>query len=406
MAYDNEINKYIGWIYIIKNTVNDKVYIGQTSVGIEHRWYQHKYSATREDIWSGVLYKAIRKYGIENFIIEQLYISVEDSDEELHKSLNLKEKYFIKKFNSLIPDGYNMTSGGENVSINKKVPCVAYYADGSIYKRFNSIIEGYNDVKNKNNCKNGSILICKCCNGELEYAYGYIWRYDSDDFHKYPLSYSQEEINRYHGEIPVKKYDLCGNLVNQFLSMKEACVSVGIDKYRSSLICECCKGKVKTAYGYVWRYLSDDFDLYDFKSNVGVMIDQYSLEGIFIKTFNTCADAAREINKAHANIIECCKGNKYSAYGFIWRYHGDNLYKYKLPNKKQKPGRKFKAVNQYSKNFVYIKTFYSSEEASLKVGCKSSSIRNACNRNGGGCNGYKWYYANDPNQPDKSKIIN
>lgn len=93
-------------IYKITNTINGKVYIGQ-SIDIEKRWKDHI-----KDYKKGeqVLYKAIRKYGIENFSFEV----VEECDME---ELDDKEIYYIKEYCSYIhadeSKGYNMTLGGE-----------------------------------------------------------------------------------------------------------------------------------------------------------------------------------------------------------------------------------------------------------------------------------------------------
>ena len=60
----------IGRIYIIKNTVNDKVYIGQTVNTIEYRFYCHKLCA--KDNAKTKLYKAMYDLGKENFYVELL----------------------------------------------------------------------------------------------------------------------------------------------------------------------------------------------------------------------------------------------------------------------------------------------------------------------------------------------
>lgn len=54
-------------IYKITNLVNGKMYIGQ-AVDIEERWIRHKRDWKIDK--TKVLYKAIRKYGIENFSFE------------------------------------------------------------------------------------------------------------------------------------------------------------------------------------------------------------------------------------------------------------------------------------------------------------------------------------------------
>ena len=135
-------------------------------------------------------------------------------------------------------------------------------------------------------------------------------------------------------------------------------------------------------------------------------VKQYSLDGEYIKTFLKMSDIKQDLNiSSTSNISECCAGHQYSAYGYVWRYEFDSFDTYKLPSDKEKCGRKYRLINQYSKDYKYIKTFNTSIEASESIGCKQTSITTACGRKGGGCNGFKWYYANDPDQPDKTKII-
>lgn len=94
----------LGRIYIIKNTVNDKVYIGQTHVSIKLRFQNHL-SAARRGL-DYVIGKAIRKYGEDKFYVELL-------EECSIKNLNDREKHWIAEYNSTNNKfGYNMSTGG------------------------------------------------------------------------------------------------------------------------------------------------------------------------------------------------------------------------------------------------------------------------------------------------------
>lgn len=97
-------------IYKITNLINNKVYIGQ-SVNIEKRWYDEKRRAfiEHEQEYDYPRSRAFRKYGLENFKFEILEHC------QIHE-LNEKEIYYIKFYNSLIPNGYNVSPGGSNSS--------------------------------------------------------------------------------------------------------------------------------------------------------------------------------------------------------------------------------------------------------------------------------------------------
>lgn len=94
-------------IYIIKNDINNLVYIGQ-SVNIKARYWAHVQSAKNEKAQDHYtkIHKAMHDLGIEHFsysILEKC--PLEELDE--------KEKYYIQKYDSYL-HGYNMTLGGES----------------------------------------------------------------------------------------------------------------------------------------------------------------------------------------------------------------------------------------------------------------------------------------------------
>lgn len=97
-------------IYKITNLINGKSYIGQ-SVNIQKRFSAHKSAAFNPNHknYNFPLYKAIRKYGIENFSFEIL--------EECNMSeLDDKEIYYIAKYNTHSKFGYNQDNGGNQAS--------------------------------------------------------------------------------------------------------------------------------------------------------------------------------------------------------------------------------------------------------------------------------------------------
>lgn len=98
----------VGYIYIIKCLINNKVYIGQTRQPIHERWNQHTRRAGSRNEKRMPIKQAIRKYGVENFTIELL----EECDA---KSLNERESFYIRKYDACNDaKGYNNTIGGSS----------------------------------------------------------------------------------------------------------------------------------------------------------------------------------------------------------------------------------------------------------------------------------------------------
>lgn len=104
-----------GFIYIIENDINDKVYIGQTKTSIEERWKKH-INNSKNCPNKQVITMAMNKYGIQHFTI-RLLVSAPADD------LDFLEVYYIKKYDSF-QNGYNMTLGGNNTSTSIPEECI------------------------------------------------------------------------------------------------------------------------------------------------------------------------------------------------------------------------------------------------------------------------------------------
>ena len=92
-------------VYIITNTINGKQYIGQSGRPINLRWTEH---CRRSHNYP--LSNAIRKYGSDCFRLEIL-------DQVSTKAeMDFCEAFYIKMLNTRVPNGYNLTNGGDGVS--------------------------------------------------------------------------------------------------------------------------------------------------------------------------------------------------------------------------------------------------------------------------------------------------
>lgn len=94
-------------VYLIRNKINNKCYIGKTKNSLVKRFQEHCNSANKGES-NQLIHKALRKYGINNFTRRKL---VNASD---HKELNKLEIHLIKYHHSHVSEGgYNLTFGGD-----------------------------------------------------------------------------------------------------------------------------------------------------------------------------------------------------------------------------------------------------------------------------------------------------
>jgi len=98
-----------GKIYVIRNHINDLVYIGSTTQSLSKRFSKHKeiikYNHKRKCNYE--IYKAFEELGNENFYIELVELFPCSCKEELHK----KEGEYIRQFDSY-NNGFNMRIAG------------------------------------------------------------------------------------------------------------------------------------------------------------------------------------------------------------------------------------------------------------------------------------------------------
>jgi group I intron endonuclease len=175
---DNPTERYCE-IYKIINLTTGKIYVGQAVSHIlnhkRYRPYGHEgrfkchiseaFSTKKNQ--SHYLNNAIRKYGVDDFIVELVeYCELNDADE--------REIYYINHFNSLFPNGYNLKNGGNVFTHSEESKrrvsngVVNYFKDKK-YERFKNVkkldneIEKYIKPLNRNNSQYGwYVYIDKC----------------------------------------------------------------------------------------------------------------------------------------------------------------------------------------------------------------------------------------------------
>lgn len=206
----------MGYIYCITNIINNKQYVGKTINTIEERFKEHCRDSRKTRCNKRPLYNAMNKYGIENFKIEELEYIEDD------KLLAEREIYWIKELNTYGHNGYNASKGG----------------DGKILYDYKEIIDLYNmGYSQKQVAKK-----IGCCDDTVSKVL---------KAHNIPTRDGNAR--------KIDQFDKAGNYVQSFFGSMEVAkwlVENGLAKsiYSKRHIIDCCNRKVKTAYGYIWRY--------------------------------------------------------------------------------------------------------------------------------------------------------
>lgn len=209
-----------GIIYKATNVATGEVYIGATTISLHERINDHYNKATKN--CGHKFQNAIREYGFESFIWEQIDTGI-NTDE-----LALKEKYYIQKFDSF-NNGYNSDRGG-----GFKKTIYQYNLTGELESTFQSLEEA---------SKSSSISeesISHACVGDRKTSNGFYWTYTS--------TFNLKEDIR---KKKVIQYDFEGKILNVFGSIAEASNATKINK---SSIAKCCRGKRKKAGNFVWEF--------------------------------------------------------------------------------------------------------------------------------------------------------
>lgn len=283
-------------IYKITNQINGKVYIGETTRTVAARWRQHKSRAKLSE-YTEYLYNAIRKYGIENFTIEEI---TKCSDEDRFKI----ETEYITQYRSWVGfkdcNGYNLTLSQEGVAPIMAQEILNCWNDGLTIVQISERL--HVNVKTISlSLKNDGIT-------------------QEQIFERRKLNSGK------HSRKPIIQYDMNGEYINKYTSISEA--TRAMNKTSPSQIQKSCAGKISlTAYGYIWQYEDDDnieeiVSILKTKNKKGAnkkRIQQFDLDGNFIQEYESASAAGRAFGKAHAAFAKAAREGRV-AYGYKWKY--------------------------------------------------------------------------------------
>lgn len=343
-------------IYKITNTVNGKVYIGQ-SIHIKQRWKGHKKDAFWEKgaNYDYPLYKAMRKYGYENFEFEVL-------EECPKEDLNNREQFYIQQYQSSKRKyGYNQTLGGDTKEHTQKLSekdidkilerlktsydsaniiCKEFGVGatlirdinrGDIYYRESEsypirpklyTLQGFYDKKKQAVQISTSFepyhspqLICPICGGAKTIGAAMCLKCKKEQQHKAnPVANCPEALEL--AQLIVEKgFDAVGRKFGvSGKTITKWCINSGIPSHKKELR--------EWYYEQVGSTPSEK-PTRQKKSDIMKPVHQLNLQTKeIINTFDCPTSAAKSINdKADStHISQVCRGKRKSAYGYFWQY--------------------------------------------------------------------------------------
>ena len=245
----------IGYIYLNTDLKTGKQYTGQHHYDKEELDPNYHGSGV---LWIGVLKKRPKE------LIKEEYIKTCYSQEELDES----EKYYTKLFNTLYPNGYNLTDGG---------------------KGFVHCEETKRKISEANKGRHRSEEYKRKFCGENNPNYG---KHLSEETRR---KISEAQKGKHHSEESKRKISETHKGKKRSDETRRK-----ISEARKGL----CYGEKNPFYG---KHHSEE------------TISQYTLDGEFVREWSSIVEINRDLGLSISAISNCIAGRSKSSYGFIWK---------------------------------------------------------------------------------------
>ena len=311
----------MGYIYVLTNKLNGKKYIGQSQqADIKSRW--RSYHAMKKHSIGTVLLNALKKNGIDNFKFQIICICFDED-------CNQYEKDYIKKYNTMKPNGYNMQDGGKNPSITCRKKIVL--SDEEKEKRKGRFL----GEKSANFGKPISDEQKKKLSEAVKRAF-----VDS--------KFKTRASSKGHVQKAVQKCDINHVVLETYPSILQAAASFGT----SPAVIKRYAIEGKFYRGFYWKLISaigvkktvtPPWHLA--VESVKKRVHQFDINQKFIASHTSISEAARTVNGCISTLSKCAsedeKHKRYKTHkGFVWSFKGPE----EPPKKKQtKASREYKS---------------------------------------------------------------
>ncbi len=254
----------MGFIYRITNLENQKIYIGQTSeINPNTRWRSHK-RAVKYGNGCPVLSNAIKCYGIDKFKFEVIFTCP-------NEELDQYEIEYIKQYNCIVPNGYNVQEGGHV---------------GGMFKGHHHTDETKAILSEKSTVYYS--------NPEVRKALGERVREALQTSEKWKRALAENRAQR--KGLPIREGSRTEEHNKKISeSVKKWYEDTSIEDRHINL------SKIMTELN-------------------GRCVIQYTKEGVYINQYPSIAEGARQNGLTRKNVQACVSGFNKTAGGFVWKY--------------------------------------------------------------------------------------
>lgn len=209
----------MGYIYRITNQVTKKQYVGQT-IDLDTRWHHHR---TKKNSNCRYLKFAFNKYGMDNFVFELICVCFDDD-------MDAYEEKYIEMYKTLVPNGYNLRKGGNSGRHHEETK-----------RKISMALKGkrYYDI----NPRLGKHHTDEC---KKQISESHKKRYATEEGKQTIRETTIKYKNR-----SVIQCDVHGNVIEEFVSLKQVAMKLGVSLASVSMV---CSGKRKTLKGLFFKY--------------------------------------------------------------------------------------------------------------------------------------------------------
>lgn len=207
--------------------------------------------------------------------------------------LDEREKYWIDKLGTF-GAGYNMTAGGEGCTRYSDDELLDAWREGLTLTEISKRL-GMSASKMGNRLRTLGIT--------------------TEEINERRYTASAAHICR-----PVYQYDLDGYFVKEYPSLTSAEKILGCSTIGAAVL-----GTTRTSCGYQWRsYKTDKIAPYHSnRCGSPKTVAQFSMDGTYIRSYPSAADAARAVGKGVSNLCSVCRGKQKSCGGYLWKYESE-----------------------------------------------------------------------------------